>query len=102
MRLKRFFDDRIFIRQHKTTATLENILKDNRFDRYQTWMIGNSIRTDFLPALRTGINAVYIPAVNEWAYNIVEIDAKPKGAFLTLNSLQDIRGAVQQFAAQSS
>jgi putative hydrolase of the HAD superfamily len=85
MRLKRFFEDRIFIRQHKTTAALENILKENRFVRAETWMIGNSIRTDILPAIQTGIHAVFIPAVNEWAYNIIEIDAKPKGAFLTLN-----------------
>jgi putative hydrolase of the HAD superfamily len=102
MQLGRFFEDRIFIRRHKTTPTLEKILQENGFDRSITWMIGNSIRTDIVPAIETGIHAVYIPAFTEWAFNIVEIPAQPKGAFLKLNSLLDLRAELSRHLAQTS
>lgn len=72
MKLAEFFEDRIYIRQHKNAEALEEILRSRFFDRTSTWMIGNSLRTDVMPALSAGINAVYIKIPNEWLYNIVE------------------------------
>lgn len=56
MGLDAFFGDRLFISAHKTTDVLESILTKQRFNRDKTWMIGNSIRTDVVPALETGIS----------------------------------------------
>jgi putative hydrolase of the HAD superfamily len=95
MGLETFFGDRIFIRQHKTTETLESILNKGKFNRSRTWMIGNSIRTDVVPALETGINAIHIPAIMEWKYNIVDIPVKPQRSFLRLNSLIEVPPALQ-------
>lgn len=92
--LERFFGERIFIRQHKNTQELDKILRSADFDRKNTWMIGNSMRTDVLPALENGIHSIYLPAVNEWQFNVVDVYAKPLGAYFTLNSLREIKRAI--------
>jgi len=97
MKLERYFQDRIYVRQHKNTAALEEILTDGRFERGNTWMIGNSVRTDVLPALQCGINAVYLKQEAEWTYNIIPIDAKPIGAFFTLNALPQIPPTINDY-----
>jgi putative hydrolase of the HAD superfamily len=59
-------------------------------------MIGNSLRTDIVPALQCGIHALYIPAKVEWKYNIIEIDVVPKGTFMTLSNLIDVLQVIAQ------
>jgi putative hydrolase of the HAD superfamily len=95
--LERFFGHNIHVTQHKTTEFLENLITEHRFDRKTTWMIGNSLRTDVIPALKTGIHAIFMPAVKEWAYNNVAIDAEPQGAFFTLASLSEVPAAIQSY-----
>lgn len=98
--LEPFFEDRIFIRQHKNTEALRQILHDSGFDRSRTWMIGNSMRTDVLPALENGIHSIYLPAQLEWQFNVVEIKVKPVGAYLQLNSLRELRSAIRDYLQQ--
>lgn len=90
------FGERIFVAQHKNRSYLESIISAHRLDRANTWMIGNSAKTDILPALEAGIHAIHIPAVPDWEYNIVDIDIEPKGAFLTLESLTQIPDAIDR------
>jgi putative hydrolase of the HAD superfamily len=97
MGLRHFFGERIYIARHKTTEDLEAIVIANHLDRRNTWMIGNSLRTDVLPALRTGIHAIHIPAEKEWTFNIVEVDVEPQGAFLTISSIKDVPEAIRKY-----
>lgn len=98
--LKRYFGERIYIRRHKNSEALEEILQQGRFDRTRTWMIGNSIRTDVVPALRTGIHAIHMQTEKEWLFNVVDIDVQPKGAFLKLNYLRDVPGAISDYVGR--
>lgn len=100
VRLESYFGDRVFIRQHKTAEALEEIVREQSFDRAETWMIGNSIRTDVVPALKAGLNCIYIPALLEWEYNIVDVTAEPKGAFLKLKELKQVPAAVENYLEQ--
>ncbi|SDE30474.1 putative hydrolase of the HAD superfamily [Paenibacillus sp. UNCCL117] len=97
--LERFFADRIHITRHKNTEFLEGILSNNGMDRSRTWMIGNSLRTDMIPALTCGIHAIFMPAELEWSYNEVEVTVQPSGAYFTLSSLhlipETIKGYVE-------
>lgn len=95
--LERYFADRIHITRHKTTEYLESIIRNNQLDRKVTWMIGNSLRTDITPALKNGIHAIFMPALQEWAFNNVKIDTEPQGAFLTLSSLAEIPDAIRGY-----
>lgn len=97
--LEAFFENRMFVRRHKNTEALDEILKSGPFDRKRTWMIGNSIRTDVLPALENGIHSIYLPSPNDWEFNLVEVNAEPQGAFLTLSSLKEIRYAIREYTS---
>lgn len=100
LKLERYFEDRIYVRTHKNTSALEQILAEGAFDRDRTWMIGNSIRTDVLPALQCGIHAVYLKQDAEWKYNVVPIDATPRGALLTLTALPEVPPAIHGYLRQ--
>jgi len=95
--LRQFFKDRIFIEQHKNSDALARILKQQQFPRSKTWMIGNSVRTDIVPALENGIHAIHIPAEKEWSFNIVPVTIHPQGAYLAVKQLRDIPAAIEQY-----
>lgn len=88
--LERYFEERIFISKHKTSEVMQEIIKAQELNPAQTWMIGNSIRTDVLPALQTGLNTIHIPVDNEWSYNQLELNIKPTRAFYTLTRLSEV------------
>lgn len=90
-----FFEDRIYVAQHKNQDALEGILQSTDFDRSRTWMIGNSLRTDIVPAIACGIGAIYIPALSSWAYD--EVDAPAADAsdrLLQLESIEQVPAAL--------
>lgn len=95
--LDTYFDDRIFVTVHKTREYMETIMNEQRFDRDHTWMIGNSIKTDVLPALHAGIHSIHIPVQQDWEYNTGTIDITPKGAFYQLNSLQEVPDTIHAY-----
>jgi putative hydrolase of the HAD superfamily len=90
LNLNMYFDERIYIREHKNIESLEQILLNGQFDRSSTWMIGNSLRTDVMPALTAGICSIYIQISNEWEYNIVELDKAPNHILYTATSLDEV------------
>ncbi|QHT61645.1 HAD family hydrolase [Paenibacillus lycopersici] len=100
MNLERYFGPRIYVRAKKNTEAMESILQEGQFDRRSTWMIGNSLRTDVIPALTNGINAIHMKTDSEWVYNIVGVDVEPKGAFLTLEQLSDIPDSIRSYVAK--
>ncbi|MEH7276048.1 HAD family hydrolase [Neobacillus vireti] len=85
-----FFEHRIFISEHKDTTALSDILKTIKADPNVTWMVGNSLRTDIVPALEMDIHAIYIPAESEWKYNMVEVNVEHRSDFITVDSLQEV------------
>nr|WP_263324704.1 HAD family hydrolase [Neobacillus sp. Marseille-Q6967] len=97
LRLQSFFEDRIFIYEHKNTRALEELLEKINADKSTTWMIGNSLKTDIKPAIELGINAIHIPAENEWTYNIVDIDIQPNGTFAELPSLLELPEFLREY-----
>ncbi len=97
MGLAEFFEDRIFIEQHKNSETLARIIEREGFERTSTWMIGNSVRTDIVPALENGLHAIHIPAEKEWAFNIIPVNVEPKGAYLSVRQLREIPAAIEEY-----
>ncbi|UUZ92181.1 HAD family hydrolase [Paenibacillus sp. P25] len=99
--LERFFGDRIHITRHKNAEFLDGLIRSQGLDRHRTWMIGNSLRTDIIPALKNGIHAIFMPAEQEWSYNQVEVDVEPQGAYFTLSSLRLIPETIRSFTNKS-
>src|SRR3954454_8394611 len=97
-----YFEHRIFISEHKDTTALSDILKTIDADPKITWMVGNSLRTDIVPALEMNINAIYIPAETEWEYNVVDIKVEPKAAFVEVNSLHEVPDVIHKYSLEES
>lgn len=96
LELSTYFEHRVFISENKDTTALSDILKTIDADPEITWMVGNSLRTDIVPALQMDINAIYIPAETEWKYNEVDVNVEPKRAFFTLDSLREVPKVIHQ------
>jgi len=96
LELTTYFENRIFISEHKNSEALSKILKTIQADRKATWMVGNSLRTDIAPALQLKINAIYIPAEMEWKFNLVDINVKPQSLFIKLESLREVPDAIEE------
>ncbi|TCN20396.1 HAD family hydrolase [Mesobacillus foraminis] len=96
LELTAYFENRIFISGHKDTTALSDILKTIDADPSMTWMVGNSLRTDIVPALEKNINAIYIPAESEWAYNVVDIELKPVSAYYTVGALYEVPDVIHR------
>lgn len=102
MRLADYFGERIYIRRHKNVDALEEILQSDSFDRSRTWMIGNSLRTDIMPALSAGIHTIYIKRPNEWSFNLVELKQDNESEMYTISSLEEIPSIIANKLALTS
>jgi putative hydrolase of the HAD superfamily len=68
------FFRRILIVREKTPDVYAALVESEGLDPNDTWMIGNSIKSDIKPALAVGLGAVFIPNVNTWALEHDELD----------------------------
>jgi putative hydrolase of the HAD superfamily len=73
------FFEAVHIVPEKDAKVLQDLVVNNGLQPEQTWMVGNSPRSDINPALEAGIGAIYIPHPNTWNLEIEEI-VKPDGA----------------------
>ncbi|WP_025692488.1 HAD family hydrolase [Paenibacillus zanthoxyli] len=100
MKLDLYFEDRIYIRQHKNVESLEKILSSRPFNRKRTWMIGNSLRTDVLPAITAGVKSVYLKQQNEWLYNMIELQHEMQQSLITISSIHEVVPVIRGAAAR--
>jgi putative hydrolase of the HAD superfamily len=58
----------VWVTPEKGPQVLQEMLDRYGLDPRQTWMVGNSPRSDVNPALAVGIGAIYIPYAVPWAF----------------------------------
>ncbi len=58
----------------KDSAIYRSVVARHGLQTDRTWMIGNSPKSDINPALRAGINAVFIPHDDTWILEHEELD----------------------------
>lgn len=85
-----YFGDRIFVTPRKNSEVLQTIIDKHNLDKESTWMIGNSMKSDIMPAVQVGIKAVYIPGLFQWAYDNVNLQESEKNSFITLKTLKEV------------
>lgn len=81
----------VVIVSEKDVMTYHQVIKDLRIDPQQTWMIGNSPRSDINPALAARLNAVYIPHPHTWRLEHEEVQYIGEGQLLTLSRFTELR-----------
>jgi len=69
----------------KNETTYRSIFEKHQITPGEFLMVGNSVKSDILPAVALGAHAVHVPYETTWIHEHVE-DADP-GAFATLAHL---------------
>jgi putative hydrolase of the HAD superfamily len=69
----------IHIVAEKDVDTYRWLLETRAIDPTTSWMIGNSPKSDIVPARAAGMRAVYIPNANTWALEHTELDESDEG-----------------------
>ena len=88
--IERFFRQVVIV-QEKDVSTYCRVVSDLRLNPKQTWMVGNSPRSDVNPALSAGIKAVHIPHPHTWHLEHEEVQNAGEGRLLTLSTFADLR-----------
>ena len=83
--LKKYFSE-IYILKHKNVEEYQNILKEHNLNKKETWIVGNSVRSDLNPGLKLGINCILIPYLS-WKFE----EEEPLSVnYLQLDSLEEV------------
>ena len=72
--------------RYKSVEEYQNILREQNLDKKDTWIIGNSVRSDLNPGLKLGINCILIPYLS-WKFE--EEDPLSEN-YLQLDSLEEV------------
>ncbi|KJR96367.1 MAG: hypothetical protein VR68_14630 [Peptococcaceae bacterium BRH_c4a] len=80
--LKGYFRQ-IYVLKNKTRQEYVDIAQKNNFSEKNSWVIGNSIKSDINPGIQAGLNCIHIPNRYTWHFEMEE----PVGEYLTLDSL---------------
>ncbi len=79
----------VHIVAEKNVETYRRLVRDEALTPADTWMIGNSPRSDINPARRAGLNAVFLPNENTWVLEHDDVDSSDPGV-LRLQRLPEL------------
>ena len=68
----------IEILETKAPTEYEQIIDRHGLDAEVTWMVGNSPRSDIVPALEVDLGAVFIPHAETWSHENATVDDHPR------------------------
>lgn len=85
-----YFEHTVIVAE-KDIATYNQLIHEFELDVPQTWMIGNSPRSDINPARNVGLNAVFIPHPHTWHLEKQEIVTDGPGNILQLERFAELR-----------
>lgn len=74
----------------KKDANYRALLRHLNIEPSQFLMIGNSLKSDILPVLELGGQAIYIPYHTTWVHESLQKDDLKNYEYLTLESLEDL------------
>ncbi|MEV4311476.1 HAD family hydrolase [Actinocrispum sp. NPDC049592] len=69
----------VHIVPEKDVPTYRSLVGERSLDVGRTWMIGNSPKSDILPARQVGMSAVFIPNQHTWVLEHDELDPADTG-----------------------
>jgi putative hydrolase of the HAD superfamily len=81
----------VMIVPEKDVATYRRLVDELQVAPQETWMVGNSPRSDINPALAAGLHAVFIPHPQTWRLEHEEVQQVEDGRLLTLSTFADLR-----------
>ncbi len=88
--LAEYFSSLVIVAE-KDVTTYHTLVQEMEIDAGNTWMIGNSPRSDINPALAAGLNAVFIPHQHTWQLEIQEVTHTGPGKLVCLDKFTQLR-----------
>ena len=82
--------EQVVVTKEKDVDGYRELIQSHGVDAEQAWMIGNSPRSDIIPALEAGLRAVYIPHPHTWRLEQADVPFQDKRV-LTLQSFAQLR-----------
>ena len=70
--------DRVEVVAEKNTTAYQELIRCHQLSQESTMMIGNSPRSDVLPALAAGLWAVFIPHPHTWEFEEEVVEPHPR------------------------
>lgn len=77
--------------KEKDAAAYNRIVEHWQWKREDTWMIGNSPKSDINPALDAGLNAVLVPHEHTWVLERQDLRAPADRRFLAVERFADLK-----------
>ncbi len=87
--LSRYFHH-VEVLSDKKEANYKNLLEHLEIPIESFLMIGNSLKSDVIPILNLGGNAVHVPFHTTWAHELVSEEEERTNNHLKLNSIRDV------------
>lgn len=88
--LHRYFRHSAIVKEKDAAAYLA-IVVQRGFHKPDTWMIGNSPKSDINPALEAGLNAVLVPHPHTWVLEKQDLKHTGNGKLLQVETFADLR-----------
>jgi putative hydrolase of the HAD superfamily len=82
---------RTAIVKEKDSAAYLDLVKERGFPPADTWMIGNSPKSDINPALEAGLGAVLVPHAHTWVLEHQDLRTPEGSRFLEVEKFADLR-----------
>lgn len=87
---------------HKAPAVYSEILERHRVAPDRFLMVGNSLRSDVLPAIEAGGRAVYIPASLSWSHEDAGVPDSARARLFELPALDRLEALVERLRREAS
>jgi putative hydrolase of the HAD superfamily len=87
--LERYFAHTAVVKE-KHAGAYQGIVSERGMEPLDTWMIGNSPKSDINPALEAGLGAVLIPHPHTWVLELQEVRAPEGSRFLQMERFADL------------
>jgi putative hydrolase of the HAD superfamily len=74
----------------KDEQSYRDVLRRHGADPARTWMVGNSPKSDILPALAAGLGAVFVPHPATWTLELAALPPPHTPRYLVRNRFRDL------------
>ena len=74
----------------KDVAAYRDVLRRHGAVPERSWMIGNSPKSDVLPALGAGLGAVFVPHPATWSLELTDLPAPHTPRYIVLDRFRDL------------
>jgi len=83
--VKKFFSE-IYIVSDKTHKEYNLIARENGLHPGRSWIVGNSMKSDINPGLRSGFNCIHVFHHHTWDFE----EEEPEGEYFSVNTIRDV------------